>query len=675
CTSSDVVNGCVTTRTLVYTARDACNNTTTCARTFTWTTDTTPPTFDNCVGGNTDLGCNPTVLPKCDAGVTATDNCGPAKVTCASSDVVNGCVTTRTLVYTASDACNNQTSCTQTFTWTTDTTPPTFDNCVSGNTDLGCNPTNLPVCDPGVTASDNCGPATVTCTSSDVVNGCVTTRTLVYTARDACNNTTTCARTFTWTTDTTPPTFNNCVSGNTDLGCNPTNLPVCDPGVTASDNCGPAAVTCTSSDVVNGCVTTRTLVYTARDACNNTTTCARTFTWTTDTTPPTFDNCVSGNTDLGPNPTVIPGCDAGITASDNCGSATVTCAFTDSSTGCSNVRTVTYTARDACGNTATCTRTYTWGAAGQICATKYYDANANGVRDPGEPGIPGWKFRLSDGQTGFTDANGRVCFNSTGAGTYTVTELSPIQNNWAATTPTTCQVTISASNCSAECSFGNYCFSNPSRGLTIGYWRNKNGRRVLEQNDPAWRTLLNSLNLRKADGSLFTVPTSGSFSNAFDAWAVYLQGANATNMAYMLSAQLGATSLNVAFNGLSDATTIIVPGGVKSGSTCLVPFLSTTQAIVCGAPPLLTLTGQPGSSACGCNSNNGATTIGNLRNRAVCLLGTYNVTTSAGTPRTYEECVKNLLDMINNNGNNGSPCGGLTQYVNPSSTNCPITFP
>ena len=49
--------------------------------------------------------------------------------------------------------------------------------------------------------------------------------------------------------------------------------------------------------------------------------------------------------------------------------------------------------------------------------------------------------------------------------------------------------------------------------------------------------------------------------------------------------------------------------------------------------------------------------------RAKCLLGTYNLTTSAGVPRTYEEMVKDLLDMINNNGNNGYPCGPLTQYM------------
>jgi hypothetical protein len=503
----------------------------------------------------------------------------------------------------------------------------------------------------------------------------VTTRTLVYTARDACNNTSTCTRVFTWKTDVMAPTFDNCVPGNTDLGCNPTVLPTCDSGVTATDDCGPATVTCTSSDATLGCITTRTFVYTARDACNLTTTCTRTFTWKTDTTPPVFDNCVNGTIDLGANPANIPTCDAGVTATDDCGPATVTCTSSDSSNGCSNTRTIVYTARDACNNTSTCTRTYTWGVAGQVCASKYYDANANGVRDPGEPGIAGWKFQITGGQTAFTDANGLACFSVSGTGPFTVTELSPLEDNWFASTPTRCTVSLTAGNCTATCEFGNYCVEKPAHGHTIGFWRNNNGRRILEVNDPAWRTLVNSLNLRKADGTSFTVPTTGSFANAFSIWSTWLQNATATNMAYMLSAQLAATTLNVSYFGLDDNLIVIVPGGQKTGgNTCVVPFLSTSQAITCGAPPLLTLTSMGGSSACGCNSNDGVATIGALRARAICLLGTYNLTTSAGTPRTYEECVKDILDSINNNGNNGYACGGIKDYIHPSSSNCPITF-
>src|SRR5207247_10577012 len=93
---------------------------------------------------------------------------------------------------------------TKTNTWTVDTTPPSFDNCSNSSTNLGCNPTSIPVCDTGVTASDNCGSATVTCASDDAVSGCVHTRTLIYTATDGCLNTATCTNTITWTVDITP---------------------------------------------------------------------------------------------------------------------------------------------------------------------------------------------------------------------------------------------------------------------------------------------------------------------------------------------------------------------------------------------------------------------------------------------------------------------------------------
>jgi hypothetical protein len=229
--------------------------------------------------------------------------------------------------------------------------------------------------------------------------------------------------------------------------------------------------------------------------------------------------------------------------------------------------------------------------------------------------------------------------------------------------------------CNASVKFGNYCFSAPSGGYTLGFWSNKNGQAILSGYDPQWRTLLNGLGLRNANGSLFQVPMTGSFSNAYTVFRTWLLGANATNMACMLSAQLAATTLDVNYQTLSDATTVIVPGGVKTnGNVCMVPFLSSAQPISCGALPLLAITTVPGSTSCGCSSNNGSVTIGDLRARAICLLAAYPNTTGAGTQRIYEECVKNILDMINNNGNNGYACGGISQVINSGSNTCPATF-
>ena len=106
--------------------------------------------------------------------------------------------------------------------------------------------------------------------------------------------------------------------------------------------------------------------------------------------------------------------------------------------------------------------------------------------------------------------------------------------------PASVNVTVGTGTTSV--SFGNYCFDAPSGGHTLGFWRNQNGKAILQAHDPAWRTLLNGLNLRTSTGADFVVP-GGSFNDAFTALSLWLQGANGTNMAYMLSAQLAANVL------------------------------------------------------------------------------------------------------------------------------------
>jgi hypothetical protein len=92
---------------------------------ITWSEDATPPTIAGCPAPTLNLGCNPASVPTCATyNVTATDGCGTPTVTCTNVTLTNGCVRTRTLTYTAKDACNNSVSCSQVITWTVDTTPP-----------------------------------------------------------------------------------------------------------------------------------------------------------------------------------------------------------------------------------------------------------------------------------------------------------------------------------------------------------------------------------------------------------------------------------------------------------------------------------------------------------------------------------------------------------------------
>ena len=58
----------------------------------------------------------------------------------------------------------------------------------------------------------------------------------------------------------------------------------------------------------------------------------------------------------------------------------------------------------------------------------YIDSNNNGIRDPGEPGIPGVTVTLTglNGGTVTTDANGNYVFiNLTAGSNYTITETQP----------------------------------------------------------------------------------------------------------------------------------------------------------------------------------------------------------------------------------------------------------
>jgi hypothetical protein len=75
-------------------------------------------------------------------------------------------------------------------------------------------------------------------------------------------------------------------------------------------------------------------------------------------------------------------------------------------------------------------------ATSSISGTKWNDLNGNGVRDPGEPGIPNWKVNLSgkSDATAYTDANGDYVFTGLWPGEYVVSESW--RDQWRQTFPT-----------------------------------------------------------------------------------------------------------------------------------------------------------------------------------------------------------------------------------------------
>jgi hypothetical protein len=250
---------------------------------------------------------------------------------------------------------------------------------------------------------------------------------------------------------------------------------------------------------------------------------------------------------------------------------------------------------------------------GTLLVTKFYDANADGVFNNTDTVLEGWKINVSF--AGVTSQAYTTYEDSIALpGVYTVTELMPTETNWKPTTLTTQQGTVVIGQ-STLLQFGNLCLG-VGGGKTLGFWSNQNGRAEFGADDLA---VMVSLNLRNANGTMFDPASYASFRP-------WLLGATASNMAYMLSAQLAAMQLNVLNGKVSGSSLIYAPGTGLSAS--------------------------------------GYATVSAVMAAANASLGTDGLTVSAGDARTLQEALKNALDNANNN----------TNFVQPDASTCPYSF-
>jgi len=239
---------------------------------------------------------------------------------------------------------------------------------------------------------------------------------------------------------------------------------------------------------------------------------------------------------------------------------------------------------------------------------KFYDADQDGVKDPGEVYLEGWKFDLSPA----IGSNPLLTSFSGPAtpGVYTATERDTIELNWFATTNKTLN-TLVVSGQTSTIEFGNYCTLTPG-GHTVGFWSNKNGQGLLEASD---FTQLTGFCLRNADGTDRDFTSSLIINKKnLNTWIL---DAKATNMAYMLSAQLTATTLSVN-HGFTNAAVIV------DGTRNVTDLIAYANSLLCADG--LTKGGDPN--------------------------------------RAEQERVKDILDKINNGGS----------FVQPTAANCPYTF-
>ena len=108
-----------------------------------------------------------------------------------------------------------------------------------------------------------------------------------------------------------------------------------------------------------------------------------------------------------------------------------------------------------------------------ISGIKYNDLNGNSMRDPGEPGLPGWTINLEQPagtviKTAVTAADGSYSFTDLAAGTYVITEV--LQPGWTQKAPSgglhTVTLTASTSSVGGK-DFGNSINNLPPKDPTL----------------------------------------------------------------------------------------------------------------------------------------------------------------------------------------------------------------
>lgn len=340
-------NGCERVLTRVATATDICGGTATCTQIVRWVVDLDIPVFSNC--SDIDLGCNPDAIPTPDA--TATDTCSGTTISVAIANAVVGCQHTETRIYTASDACGNLALCTQRVTWVEDSAPPAFEGCP--DVPVFVFP-GQPIVPPEITADDDCGIASLTAVTNALstnANGDVDTE-IMFTATDCADRTVMCRVLFTYNPAGLPPTVIPC-QGATPMGCDADFSDVPSPRNVLDAISGPCGVDQANVAIntrFTECGSTLTRTYTVVDGCGREVECVEEFVNSaSDTTPPALN--VPADVDACGGD-ISPEANGMATAEDTCSAIDLTFEDVRIDKDC-RIRIVrTWTAADACGNTA-----------------------------------------------------------------------------------------------------------------------------------------------------------------------------------------------------------------------------------------------------------------------------------------------------------------------------------
>jgi hypothetical protein len=461
---------------VILTVTDNCNNSSTCTAVVTVIDNTAPVIScwgDTTIAKNANCSYSMTDLT---FRVNKADACGILSVTQSIpvGTIFGASVSTVPVTLTVKDNNNNTSTCTFNITLI-DVTPPTIINCpanISVNTGLGnanCSQTATWTVPTVFDACYCCGVAAPTLVSTHQPGATfpVGVTTVTYTATDASGNVSTCTFTVT-VVDNTKPIIAGCpstnVTANTGAGATLCQATATWTEPTATDNCTAAASLVRTRSHAPGSifpVGTTVVTYTFTDLAGNVSNACSFNVVVADNTAPTFTACPAN---IANPPINAAGCLATVatanpTTFDNCGVVKLTWAITGAgitpvatspTTGINflgtrtfnfGVTTVTYTATDAAGLTATCsfTVTVTRPLAAVIAGTSTVLQNISGTSTV--------SFTATGGTAPYTFVYTTTAGGFPGAGTHSITTTN-LNSSTIGGNPNSLVTTVPQSNAS-----------------------------------------------------------------------------------------------------------------------------------------------------------------------------------------------------------------------------------
>jgi hypothetical protein len=336
-----VQEGCPGLLTRAYSVVDGCGNTSTAEQQIylvqEGTLDFTTFPVDVNISCDANVDLNPLV--------EYTQVCYNTQLSHSDNILQGSCPANYTLVrtYILTDACGNTASRAWTMNFFDDVAPiisntPDDLNLVCGD--------QVPTGEPS--AADNCSDITWSSNDVTVALDCGSSVTTIWTATDACGNSSSTERTISYS-DNVDPQF-SFIPESVTLNCGDNfELEIAQ----VIDDCSEVTLAW-ADEPLNDCAGSYIRIWRAFDGCGNQALESTTVTFV-DTEAPILVGIPESNGGSCGSDSF----DAEVTATDNCDSApVVTLDVTSVPSGCGSIATYTWTATDACGNTTSATRTY-----------------------------------------------------------------------------------------------------------------------------------------------------------------------------------------------------------------------------------------------------------------------------------------------------------------------------